>query len=75
MNSMEQFFEKLKTDKDMSDFQVLNAKDKFEAHGITLKQLMRSVELAITDAGLEEHGITQGGLRTAILAISQSSQW
>jgi hypothetical protein len=35
--------------------------------------LMETGDLAITDAKLEKYGITQGGLRTAILAVIKST--
>jgi uncharacterized ubiquitin-like protein YukD len=70
---MEQFFQKLKTDEDMSDEQVAMAKEIFGLQGITFKQLMKTGHLAITDAKLEKYGITQGGLRTAILSVIKSN--
>jgi translation initiation factor 2 alpha subunit (eIF-2alpha) len=66
---MEHFFEKLKTDEEMSDEQVAMAKEKFGFQGITFKQLMKTGDLAMTDAKLKEDGIIQRGLRTAILAV------
>ena len=71
--TMEQFFEKLKTVKDMSDAQVEIARETFASQGITYKQLMKTGDLAITDEKLKEDGITQGGLRTAILAVIKSN--
>jgi hypothetical protein len=72
-NTMEQFFERLKTDEDMSDEQVAMARKIFGLQGITFKQLMKTGELAITDEKLKEYGITQGGLRTAILSVIRSN--
>lgn len=69
---MEEFFERLKTDEDMSDEQLALAREKFGLQGITYKQLMKSDDLAITDEKLKEYGIAQGGLRTAILAVIKS---
>jgi hypothetical protein len=71
---MEHFFEKLKTDEEMSDAQVAIAKEKFGSQGITFKQLMKTGDLAITDSDLEKYGIAQGGLRTAILSVIKSNQ-
>ncbi len=71
---MEQFFAKLKADQDMSDAQVQMAKDKFGEQGITFKQLMATGDLALTDEKLKDIGITQLGLRTAILAVIKSNQ-
>jgi outer membrane usher protein FimD/PapC len=71
---MEHFFEKLKTDEGMSDAKVAIAKEKFESQGITFKQLMNTGDLAITDEELERIGISQLGLRKAILAVIKSNQ-
>ena len=70
---MEQFFERLKIDEDMSDVQVERAKESFLTQGITYKQLMKTGDLAMTDDKLERIGITQLGLRTAILAVIKSN--
>jgi uncharacterized protein YsxB (DUF464 family) len=70
---MEHFFERLKTVEDMSDAQVEIAKESFSSQGITYKQLMKTGDLAITDAELKDYGITQGGLRKAILAVIKSN--
>jgi hypothetical protein len=69
---LEEFFEKLETDEGMSDDHVAIAKEKFASQGITFKQLMKTGELAITDSELKDYGITQGGLRKAILAVIKS---
>ena len=70
---MEQFFENLKIDEDMSDAQVEIAKESFSSQGITYKQLMKTGDLAMTDAELEKMGIVQLGLRKAILAVIKSN--
>ena len=72
-NTMDEFFDKLKTDEDMSDEQVATAKELFSSQGITFKQLMKTGDLAMADEKLKEYGITQGGLRTAILAVIKSN--
>ena len=72
-STMDEFFKRLKIDEDMSDEQVAIAKEKFSSQGINYKQLMKSGDLAITDAKLERIGITQLGLRTAILAVIKSN--
>ena len=71
--TMEQFFEKLKTDEDMSDALVEIAKESFLSQGITYKQLMKTGDLAMTDGELEKMGIVQLGLRKAILAVIKSN--
>lgn len=73
ISDMEQFFERLRTDEDMSDEQVAMAREIFGLQGITFKQLMKTGELAMTDAKLERIGITQLGLRTAILSVIKSN--
>jgi uncharacterized ubiquitin-like protein YukD len=70
---MEHFFAKLKTDEDLSDDQVEIVKEMFGLHCINFKQLMKTGYLAITDEKLKDYGITQGGLRTAILAVIKSN--
>ena len=60
---MEQFFDRLKTEEDMSDTQVEIAKESFSSQGITY------IDLAITDGELERIGINQLGLRKAILSV------
>ncbi|KAJ3250211.1 hypothetical protein HK103_003784 [Boothiomyces macroporosus] len=72
--TMEEFFDKLKTDQDMSDSQVAIAKEKFGEQGITFKQIMATGELALNEAKLKEIGISQLGLRTAILSVIKSNQ-
>ena len=70
---MEQFFESLKTEQELDDEDVQTIKDCFGNQKIKMKQLMETGELAITDDKLKEYGITQGGLRTAILAVIKSN--
>jgi hypothetical protein len=70
---MEQFFDKLKMEECKSDEQVKKVRDVFSDQDIEFKQLMATGDLAITDAKLEKYGITQGGLRTAILSVIKSN--
>lgn len=72
--TLQEFFDKLKTEEEMSDAQVEKAKDSFTAQGITFKQMMATGHLALTDEKLEKYGISQGGLRTAILSVIESNQ-
>ncbi|KAJ3221545.1 hypothetical protein HDU78_000407, partial [Chytriomyces hyalinus] len=51
---MKSFFTTLKSDEDMSDAQVNQAKKVFFKQGITFKQLMKKGDLAITDEALEK---------------------
>ena len=71
---MEGFFTALKEQEDLTDEQVGRAGSVFAEQGIGFKQLMKTGELAITNAELKEYGISQGGLRKAILSVIQSQQ-
>ena len=66
---MDEFFERLRTEQDMSDAQVEQAKESFSAHGITFKQLMATGDLSLSDEKLEKIGIAQAGLGIAILLV------
>jgi hypothetical protein len=70
---MEQFFHKLKTEQELDDDDIQTIKDCFGNHKIKFKQLTETGELAITDAKLKEDGISQRGLRTAILSVIKSN--
>ncbi|KAJ2994146.1 hypothetical protein HDV02_001843 [Globomyces sp. JEL0801] len=70
---MERFFDKLKTEQDLDDDDVQTIKVCFGNEKIKIKQLMATGDLAMTDAKLEQYGITQGGLRTAILSVIKSN--
>ncbi|KAI8892208.1 hypothetical protein BC833DRAFT_612386 [Globomyces pollinis-pini] len=70
---MERFFDKLKMEEGKSDEQVKKVRDVFYEQDIEFKQLMATGDLAMTDAKLEKYGITQGGLRTAILSVIKSN--
>ena len=70
--TMEQFFERLKTEQDLEQDEIMIVKETFIAQKIKAKQLMATGELAMTDDKLKEYGIAQGGLRTAILAVIKS---
>ena len=71
---MEQFFERLKTEEGKTDEQVKKVRCVFAEQDIEFKQLMATGDLAITDAELEKYGITQGGLRKAILAVIKGNK-
>jgi hypothetical protein len=70
---MEEFFERLKTEQELDDDDVQTIKDCFGNQKIKFKQLLATGELAITDEKLKDYGITQGGLRTAILSVIKSN--
>jgi uncharacterized ubiquitin-like protein YukD len=72
-STMEQFFDKLKTEQELDDDDVQTIKDCFGNQKIKFKQLMATGDLVISDEKLKEYGITQGGLRTAILAIIRTN--
>jgi hypothetical protein len=83
IEAIEEFYVKLKTDEDITNQQVGIAKDVVSKEGklsilnfkgITFIQLMNTGDLAITDAELKEYGISQGGIRKAILSVIRSNQ-
>jgi hypothetical protein len=71
---MEEFFEKLKADEELNDEDVSVIKDVFINQKIKFKQLKATGNLAITDEKLKDYGITQGGLRTAILSVIDNNR-
>ena len=74
LSTMDEFFQRLRMEQLMSDVQVKKANECFSLQGITFKQLMATGDLALTDEKLKDYGITQGGLRTAILSVIRSNQ-
>ena len=67
---MEEFFEKLKTDRNRPESDIITLKRIFTEQGILFDDLMETDgDLAITEGKLERIGIVQLGLRTSILAI------
>ena len=72
--TMEEFYETLKNNQDLDDDEVQIIKDRFKEQKIKFKQLMQTGDLAITDEKLKDDGITQRGLRTAILAVIKSQR-
>jgi hypothetical protein len=73
-STMEQFFEKLKSGQELDEEDIHTIKDCFGNQKIKFKQLMETGELAMTEADLKDIGITQIGLRKAILAVIKSNQ-
>jgi hypothetical protein len=69
---MEEFFERLKTERKRPESDIIKAREIFTEQGILFNDLMETGDLAITDEKLKEYGIAQGGLRTAILAVIKS---
>ena len=72
--NMEDFFERLKVDEDMSEAQVKIAREKLGEQRVRFKQLMATGDLALTDSVLEKYGILQGGLRKAILSVIKTNR-
>ena len=70
---MEEFFEKLKTEQKRQESNLIKLREIFTEQGILFENLMETGDLAITDEKLKEGGITQRGLRTAILAVIKSN--
>ncbi|KAJ2998572.1 hypothetical protein HDV02_004387 [Globomyces sp. JEL0801] len=74
ISTMEEFFEKLKTERKRPKSDIIKVREFFTEQGILFEELMVSGELALTDEKLEKIGISQLGLRTTILAIIKSNQ-
>jgi hypothetical protein len=72
-NTMHEFFDKLKTERKRPESDINKLKDVFNEQGILFDDLIETGELAITDEKLKDYGITQGGLRTAILAVIKTN--
>jgi hypothetical protein len=72
-STMNEFFEKLKTEQEVDDDDIQTIKDCFVKQKIKFRQLMATGDLALTDAELKDYGITQGGLRKAILSVIRSN--
>jgi hypothetical protein len=72
--TMEEFFDKLKTQRKRPEAEIEKVKRVFAEQGIQFDDLTATGELALTDEKLEKYGIAQGGLRTAILAVIKSNQ-
>jgi hypothetical protein len=70
---MEHFFERLKTEQELDDDDIQTIKDCFGKQKIKFMQLMKTGDLAITAGALERIGISQLGLRMAILAVIKSN--
>jgi hypothetical protein len=70
---MEQFFDKLKTERKRPESDIIKLKEVFTEQGILFNDLMETGDLAITEEKLKEDGISQRGLRTAILAVIRSN--
>ena len=70
---MNEFFDKLMTEQELDDDDIQTIKDCFGKQKIKLRQLLATGELAVTDAKLERIGITQLGLRRAILAVIKTT--
>jgi hypothetical protein len=72
-STIEQFFDKLKTEQEVDDDDIQTIKGCFVKQKIKFRQLMATGELAMTDAELKDYGINQGGLRKAILSVIKSN--
>ena len=62
------FYEKLKSEEYLDEDDIEIIKKAFAAQKVKFKQLMGTEELAMRDKDLKEYGISQGGLRRAILS-------
>ena len=71
---MEEFFERVRTEQELDDDDMGIIKDSFGKQKIKFKNLIATGDLAMTDEKLKEYGISQGGLRTAILEVIKSNK-
>ena len=73
-STLEEFFKALKDQRKRSDEDIQKIKNVFAAQGVMFDDLMETGDLAMTDEKLKEVGITQMGLRTAILSLIKSNR-
>lgn len=73
-STMEEFFQRLRTERKRSESDIEIIKEVFKEQSILFDDLIATGDLALTNDILKEYGITQGGLRTAILAVIKSNQ-
>ena len=73
-STMEEIFKALKDEEGLEDEDIALVKEVFVKQKLKFKQLMETGDLAITDEKLKEDGITQRGLRTAILSLIKSNR-
>jgi hypothetical protein len=71
---MEEFFERLKTDRKRPESDIIKVREIFTEQGLLLDDLIATGDLALTDEKLKEYGIAQLGLRTSILAVIKSGR-
>ncbi|KAJ3252327.1 hypothetical protein HK103_001633 [Boothiomyces macroporosus] len=71
---MEKFFEKLRIKRKLDEDKIGAIKQCFSQQAIEYEDLIATGELALTDAKLKEIGISQLGLRNAILAVIKNNQ-
>ena len=69
---IEDFYERLRSERLRSDEEILLVKSVFEEQGINFQDLMTTGDLALTEEKLEKIGIKRMGLRTAILSVIRS---
>ncbi|KAJ8324735.1 hypothetical protein O5D80_006974 [Batrachochytrium dendrobatidis] len=75
--TMEEFFDKLEStlkDPIKKERQMKKVRDAFDAQDIDYDQLMATGDLALTDEKLKEIGISQLGLRTAVLLVIKGNR-
>jgi hypothetical protein len=73
-STLEEFYKALKDEEGFEVEDVVLVKDVFVKQKLKFKQLMETGNLAMTDEKLKEVGITQMGLRTAILSLIKSNR-
>ncbi|OAJ43889.1 hypothetical protein BDEG_27202 [Batrachochytrium dendrobatidis JEL423] len=72
--TMEEFFDKLKIQQELDDDEIQLIKDCLGKQKVKFTQLMATGDLALTDEKLKEIGISQLGLRTAVLLVIKGNQ-
>ena len=72
--TMESFYERLRTERKRPHSEIDIVKAVFRDQGILFDELIVTGDLALTDEKLQKYGISQGGLRTAILSVIRSNQ-
>ena len=75
LTTMEEFFQRLRMERkrpESSDIEKV--KTVFKEQAILFDDLVATGDMALTDAELKDYGITQGGLRKAILSVIRSNQ-
>jgi len=74
MNSLEEFFEKLRVEQELDDDDIVLIEDTFRTQKVKFKQLMETGELAITDGEAERNRYHSIGIREHPVLASYKKQ-